>query len=70
MNPSGALKLYRNARICPAGDPADTQRPVARFHLQAAADTHLYFLAEYTWTRLILSRMKQDPQWPRWIKKN
>jgi imidazolonepropionase len=29
MNPSGALKLYRNTRICPAGDPADTLDPGA-----------------------------------------
>jgi len=29
MNPCGALKLYRNARICPAGDPADTLDPGA-----------------------------------------
>lgn len=46
---------------------ADGDRRGARKHFEAAVETDVFGFNEYTWSRLLLARMKQDETWPRWI---
>jgi len=46
---------------------AEGNRTEGRKHFQAAFDTGIYWYGEYSWSKTFLARMRQDPNWPRWI---
>jgi tetratricopeptide (TPR) repeat protein len=43
------------------------RRPAAREHFRKALDTGVFVFSPYQWSRLFLTRMEQDPNWPPWI---
>jgi tetratricopeptide (TPR) repeat protein len=43
------------------------RRPAAREHFRKALDTGVFVFSPYQWSRLLLKRMEQDPNWPPWI---
>jgi hypothetical protein len=43
------------------------RRPAARVHFRKALDTGVFVCSPYQWSRLLLKRMEQDPNWPPWI---
>jgi len=45
-----------------AGDRAG-----ARDRFQKAVSTRAFFLAQYAWSVMFLSRLESDPTWPPWI---
>jgi tetratricopeptide (TPR) repeat protein len=46
---------------------ADGDRAGARDHFQKAVATRVLTYFEYNWSRAFLTRMDNDPKWPRWI---
>lgn len=46
---------------------ANGDRDGARDHFRHAADTHVVWYVDHTWSRAFLARLDADPNWPRWI---
>jgi serine/threonine protein kinase len=46
---------------------ADGDRAGARDHFQRAVDTRAFWIYPWTWSRMFLSRLENDPKWPPWI---
>jgi lipoprotein NlpI len=48
---------------------ADGDPVAAKSYFQACVNTNVYWWFEWESSRLFLARMRQDPEWPRWIPK-
>jgi hypothetical protein len=46
---------------------ADGDRAGARKHFAEAVNTHAIWLYQWSWSRMFLSRLENDPKWPPWI---
>jgi tetratricopeptide (TPR) repeat protein len=43
-------------------------RKVAKDHFQQAVDTHLIWVTQWMWCRILLHRLESSDEWPQWIK--
>jgi hypothetical protein len=64
----GSLADLSNARFCIALTAlAGGDRVKARQNFQHCIDTHFYEFLPYDLSKMFLSRMDKDPNWPHWI---
>jgi hypothetical protein len=47
---------------------AEGDRKDAKDHFQKAVDTRAIWIVDWAWSKMFLSRLKNDDTWPRWIQ--